>query len=86
MLPSIIFALALFVSYSVAAVPPRRREPLHIPVLRRQNVRRSGTADLDRVAASAQATKQKFGITSSSLSRRAQTADIGITNQVISHN
>lgn len=81
MLPSIIFALALFVSYSVAAVPPRRREPLHIPVLRRQNVRRSGTADLDRIAASAQATKQKFGITSSSLSRRAQTTDIGITNQ-----
>lgn len=81
MLPSIIFPLALFVSYSVAAAPPRHREPLHIPVLRRQNARRSGTADLDRIAASAQATKDKFRLTSSSLSRRAQTTDIGITNQ-----
>ncbi len=84
MLPSIIFAIALFLPFSVAAVPPRRDEPLHIPILRRRsNVRRQDAADTDYYAAVSSGLRGKYGIgSSSSLSRRAQTTDIGITNQV----
>lgn len=84
MLPSIIFALALSFPFSVAAVPPRRDDPLHIPLIRRRsNVRRdSDGVDLDHYAAVSNALRQKYGIGSSSPSRRAQTTDLGITNQV----
>jgi hypothetical protein len=82
MLPSIIFVLALSLPFSVAAVPPRRDEPLHIPLIRRRsNVRRQGV-DLDHYAALSSNLRGKYGIGSSSPSRRAQTTDIGITNQV----
>jgi len=81
MLPSIIFVLALSLPFSVAAVPPRRDEPLHIPLIRRRsNVRRQGV-DLDHYAAVSSNLRGKYGIGSSSPSRRAQTTDIGITNQ-----
>ncbi len=79
MLPSIILALALSLPFSVAAVPPRRDETLHIPLIRRRsNVRRR---DVD-YAAVAGGLKHKYGYGSSSPSRRAQTTDIAITNQV----
>jgi cathepsin D len=82
MLSSIIFVLALSLPFSEAAVPPRRSEPLHIPLIRRRsNVRRQGV-DLDHYAAVSDAIRQKYGISSSGPSRRAQTTDIGITNQV----
>lgn len=84
MLPSIIFVLALSFPFSVAAVPPRRGEPLHIPLIRRRsNVRReSDPVDLDYYAAVSSNMRQKYGFGSSSPSRRAQTTDVGITNQV----
>ena len=82
MLSSVIFLLALSLPFSEAAVPPRRAEPLHIPLVRRRsNVRRQGV-DLDHYAAVSDALRQKYGMSSSSPSRRAQTTDIGITNQV----
>ena len=84
MLPSIIFILALSFPFSVAAVPPRRDEPLHIPLIRRRsNVRRdSDGADLDHYAALSSGMRGKYGFESRSPSRRAQTTDVGITNQV----
>lgn len=83
MLPSIIFAIALSIPFSVAAVPPRRSEPLHIPLIRRRsNLRRDDSADLDRYAAMSDLLKGKYGMSDPSLSRRAQTTDIGTTNQV----
>jgi hypothetical protein len=84
MLPSIIFVLALSFPFSVAAVPHRRDEPLHIPLIRRRsNVRRqSNDADLDHYAAVSSGLRAKYGFGSPSPSRRAQTTDIGITNQV----
>ena len=84
MLPSIIVALALSVSYSVAAAPPQGREALHIPVARRHNLRRgNGLIDEDRLAAAVKDLKKKYRH-GSSHSRRAQSTDIGITNQVTS--
>jgi hypothetical protein len=84
MLSSIIFVLALSFPFSVAAVPPRRDEPLHIPLIRRRsNVRReSDRVDLDYYAAVSSSMRQKYGFGSSSPSRRAQSTDVGITNQV----
>jgi len=83
MLPSIIFVLALSLPFSLAAVPPRRGEPLHIPLLRRRsNVRRDDGVDLDHYAAVSSGLREKYGFGLSSPSRRAQTTDIGITNQV----
>jgi hypothetical protein len=82
MLPSIIFALALSLPLSVAAVPPRRDEPLHIPLIRRRNHERRVDADVDRYAAVSSGLRDKYGMGSSSPERRAQTTDIGITNQV----
>jgi len=81
MLSSIIFVLTLSLPFSVAAVPPRRDEPLHIPLIRRRSNVRSEDADLDRYAAAASNLREKYGIGSSSPSRRGQTTDIGITNQ-----
>jgi hypothetical protein len=64
-------------------VPPRRDETLHIPLIRRRsNVRRDDTVDLDHYAAMSHRLRQKYNIGQSSPSRRAQTTDIGITNQV----
>jgi hypothetical protein len=82
MLPSIILALALFLSSSVAAVPPRRDEPLHIPLIRRRGNERRQDADVDRYAAVSSNLKSKYGYGSPSPERRAQTTDTGITNQV----
>lgn len=83
MLPSIIFVLALSLPFSVAAVPPRRDETVHIPLIRRRsNVRRDGFLDLDHYAAMSHRLRQKYNYKQSSQSRRAQTTDIGITNQV----
>ncbi len=83
MLPSIIFVIALSLPFSVAAVPPRRGEPLHIPLIRRRsNVRRDDGADLDYYATVSNNMKDKYGFGKSSPSRRAQTTDMGITNQV----
>jgi Eukaryotic aspartyl protease len=58
MLLSIVVFLVLFSSFSAAAAPPLRRDPIHIPVLRR---------------------KYKYR---SSMSRRGQTQDSGITDHV----
>jgi len=77
MLPSIIVVVALSLSSSLAAVPPRRDETHHIPIRRRSNVRRG---DVD-YAAAANALRHKYGFKPSSHSRRAQTTDIGLTNQ-----
>lgn len=85
MLPSIIFALALSLPFSVTAVPSRREaDPLHIPLVRRRsNVRRdSSTADLDYYSGVSNSMRTKYGIETPSLNRRGQTTDMGITNQV----
>jgi hypothetical protein len=84
MLPSIIVIIALSLPFSMAAAPPRRDETLHIPLIRRRsNVRRQDdTVDLDRYAAISTGLRAKYGMIPSSPSRRAQTTDIGITNQV----
>ncbi|KAI0293237.1 aspartic peptidase domain-containing protein [Russula brevipes] len=80
MLPSILFTLLLFVSLSVGAAPPPRRDPFHIPVFRRRNVRR-GDADLSHYIHASERLRGKYGFTKRDLSGRAQKADIGITNQ-----
>lgn len=83
MLPSIIFLLALSIPFSVAAVPSKRDEPLHIPLIRRRsNVRRDDGVDLDHYASVAGGLREKYNLASRSPSRRAQTTDVGITNQV----
>ena len=81
MLPSIIVVVALSLSSSLAAVPPRRDETLHIPIRRRSNVRREDV-DINRYVAAANSMRHKYGYKPSPHSRRAQTTDIGITNQV----
>jgi hypothetical protein len=63
-------------------VPPRRDEPLHIPLIRRRSNVRRQEVDLDHYAAMSSNLRQKYGIGSSPPSRRAQTTDIGTTNQV----
>ncbi|KAI9453773.1 acid protease [Lactarius psammicola] len=81
MLPSILFALSFFVPLSLAVVPARR-DPLHIPVFRRRHhTRRGEEADVIHYAAVLEATRHKFNYDSPGVSRRAQTTDIGITNQ-----
>jgi hypothetical protein len=83
MLPSIILVLSLSFSLSVTAVPHRRDEPLHIPIRRRNNARRQD-AGMDHFvnAAKALRIKYKYNTGQPSPERRAQTSDIGITNQV----
>ncbi|KAI0250106.1 aspartic peptidase domain-containing protein [Lactifluus subvellereus] len=82
MLPSIVVSLLLFPSLSVAAAPPPpRRDPLHIPVLRRRHVPRDGDAVLDHYANMAAALRGKYNYGPSPMSRRAQTTDISVTNQ-----
>ena len=80
MLPSIII-LAVSLSSSLAAVPPRSDDTLHIPIRRRSNVRRQDPG-VDRYASAASALRHKYGMEPSPHERRAQTTDIGITNQV----
>ena len=86
MLPSIIFVLALSLPISVLAVSLwRDDEPLHIPLVRRRNVRRNDRAVLDHYVATSNGLRAKYGIGQppiGSSSRRAQTGDVGITNQV----
>jgi cathepsin D len=80
MLPSIII-LAVSLSSSLAAVPPRSDDTLHIPIRRRSNVRRQDPG-VHRYASAASALRHKYGFEPSPHERRAQTTDIGITNQV----
>ena len=77
MLLSIVVFLVLFSSFSAAAVPPLRRDPIHIPVLRRNYIRRG-----DKVAAGLLRKYRKKRKHSSSLSRRGQTQDFDLTDQV----
>jgi hypothetical protein len=81
MLPSILFALSLFVPLSLAIVPPRS-VPLHLPVKRRYHVPRGGEAVLRHYSAVSAGLRKKYGFASRKPSRRAQTAAIGMTNQV----
>jgi cathepsin D len=82
MLLSIIIPLLLFPSLLVAAAsPPPRRDPVHIPVLRRRHVRSGGEADLGHYANLAASLRRKYKY-GPPVSRRAQTADINMTNQV----
>lgn len=80
MLPSILFALSVFVPLSLAAVPARR-DPLHIPVIRRRHARRGEEADVIHYSAVSAGLRHKYNFDSLGTSRRAQTTDIGITNQ-----
>ncbi|KAI9437532.1 acid protease [Lactarius indigo] len=80
MLPSILFALSFFAPLSLAVVPPRR-DPLHIPVIRRNHARRGEEADTAHYSAVLAGLRHKYNYDSPGVSRRAQTTDIGITNQ-----
>ncbi|KAH9017309.1 acid protease [Lactarius pseudohatsudake] len=80
MLPSILFALSFFGPLSLAVVPPRR-DPLHIPVTRRNHARRGEEADTAHYSAVLAGLRHKYNYDSPGASRRAQTTDIGITNQ-----
>ncbi|KAH9006684.1 acid protease [Lactarius hengduanensis] len=80
MLPSILFALSFFGPLSLAVVPPRR-DLLHIPVIRRNHARRGEEADTAHYSAVLAGLRHKYGYDSPGASRRAQTTDIGITNQ-----
>ena len=83
MLPSSIITLALTFSLSLAAAPPRPRDPLHIPVVRRRSPRRDPQANLDHFAAVSKALKNKYNQSGPSTpSRRGSTTDISIINQV----
>ncbi|KAI0250122.1 aspartic peptidase domain-containing protein [Lactifluus subvellereus] len=84
MLLSIVVSLLFFPSLSVAAAsPPPRREPLHIPVLRRRHEPRDGDAVLDHYANLAANLRGKYNY-GPPVSRRARaktsTVDITITN------
>ncbi|KAH9053219.1 acid protease [Lactarius vividus] len=80
MLPSILFALSFFGPLSLAVVPPRR-DPLHIPVTRRNHARRGEEADTAHYSAVLAGLRHKYKYDSPGPSRRAQTTDLGITNQ-----
>lgn len=82
MLSSIIFVLALSLPFSVAAAPPRRDESLHIPLIRRRSNVQRDFVDVDHYAGVASNMRAKYNFAPSSPSRRAQTTDVGITNQV----
>ncbi|KAH8980926.1 acid protease, partial [Lactarius hatsudake] len=60
-------------------VPPRR--DLHIPVIRRNHARRGEEADTAHYSAVLAGLRHKYNYDSPEASRRAQTTDIGITNQ-----
>ncbi len=82
MLPSILIVLSLFAPLSLAVVQPVRRDPLHIPISRRNHPRRDGEADVDHYATVAAKMRHKYKFGSLRESRRSQTSDIGITNEV----
>jgi hypothetical protein len=81
MLPLLVVVSLLFSSLSLAAAPPPRRDPIHIPVLRRRHVRRGSPVDVNHYAGVAAGLRNKYNF-GRSVSRRAQTAGIAITNQV----
>jgi cathepsin D len=81
MLPSILFALSFFAPLTLAIVPPRS-VPIHVPVKRRYHVPRDGKADLQHYSTVSAGLRNKYNFSSGGHSRRAQTAGIGITNQV----
>jgi hypothetical protein len=80
MLPSIILSLFLFSALSGAAAPPSPRDPIHIPVLRRRHVRRDGSVP-DHYTQAAARLRKKYGY-NLPVSRRAQTVDMALTDQV----
>jgi len=84
MLSSTILALALLVSSSVAALPPVRRDPIHIPVFPRSVRHDDRNGDLARHFAAAEHTRKKYGYAygTSSPSRRASITDIDLTDYV----
>jgi hypothetical protein len=83
MLPSIVVSLLLLPSLSVAAAPPPpRRDPLHIPVLRRRHLPKNGDAVLDRYANLASNLRGKYKYHPSVSRRAPTTTGISITNQV----
>jgi hypothetical protein len=80
LLSTVVFSL-LFSSFSVAAAPPLRRGPIHIPVLRRNYGDKGDVSRYARVAANLRR-KYKFR---SSLSRRGQSQerqDLDLTDLV----
>jgi hypothetical protein len=83
MLLSIVASLLLFSSLSLAAAPPLlKRDPIHIPLIRRRHghERRDGLVDLHKYAGILTNLRVKYGYGhNSSVSRRA---DIPLTNQV----
>ena len=82
MLSSILFALSFFIPLSFTLTPPRR-DPLHIPVIRRNNVpRRGGEVDVDYYSGVIAGLRKKYKFDSPKASRQAQTVDINIINQV----
>ncbi|KAI0267050.1 aspartic peptidase domain-containing protein [Gloeopeniophorella convolvens] len=84
MLPSILPSLALLASLAAAAPSPQSdSNALHIPIVRRASARRAGPeADTAFYAGVAASIKAKYGFApADSNPRRAQTTDIGITNQ-----
>jgi cathepsin D len=83
MLRSILVSLLLFSSLSAAAAPPPRRDPIHIPMLRRRNARRgTSDADLGHYANAANALRTKYNMVPQVSRRAAQTVAIPVTNQV----
>jgi len=80
MLPSILFALSLFIPFSLAILPPRSA-PLHLPMKRRYHVRRGDEADLQHFSAVSAGLRKKYNFDSGKPSRRAQTAGISLTDQ-----
>ena len=82
MLSSILFALSFFIPLSLTLAPPRR-DPLHIPVIRRNHApRRGGEVDVDYYSGVVAGLRAKYKYDSPKALRRAQTSDLAITNQV----
>jgi hypothetical protein len=74
--------LSLISSFlSVAAAQLQGRDPIHIPVLRRRHVRHRDQADLHHYAKLAAGLRDKYNY-GPSVSRRAQTTDFILTDQV----
>jgi hypothetical protein len=81
MLLSTVIFLLLFSSFSVAATPRLRRDPIHIPLLRRNYIRRGNKGDVSRYARVAAGLRRKYKY-GSSLSRRGQSQDFDLTDDV----
>ena len=81
-LSSLLFALSFFIPLSLALTTPRR-DPLHIPVIRRNDApRRGGEVDVDYYSSVVAGLRRQYKYDSPKPSRRGLTSDIDITNQV----